>query len=74
MLNKDPEERISIFDFLLHPWFRKYQREAAGGWDTSDSSLSDSIDTLEDEKLEEQRISSKGSKDEDINEQQKLAE
>ena len=52
MLKKEPEERISMFDLLHHPWLRRYQREAnGGGWDTSDSSLySDSIETLEDER------------------------
>jgi len=26
LLKKDPHERISIFDFLQHPWLQEYQR------------------------------------------------
>lgn len=49
MLKKDPDERISMFDLLLHPWLRKYQRDINGGWDTSDDSImTDSVQTLED--------------------------
>ena len=39
LLKKEPGERISIFDFLHHPWLQNYQRwKNRKMWANSDSS------------------------------------
>lgn len=58
LLKKDPNERISIFDFLQHPWIEKYKRwKETKIWgrnlDDDDDSLSvDSLSAKGEEKLD----------------------
>lgn len=52
LLKKNPKERISIFDFLQHPWIKKYKRwKETKTWGTKlkEDDTSVSCDTLSEE-------------------------
>ena len=47
LLKKDPRERISLFDFLHHPWLQKYQKwKNRKIWNDCYSSSNESSDSL----------------------------
>ena len=49
LLKKNPQERITIFDFLHHPWLQNYQRRKNKKlWPTSYSSDSHATSSLKD--------------------------
>ena len=76
LLKKDPQERITIFDFLHHPWLQNYQRwKNKKLWPTSYSSDSQATSDLQESlSLSEQIEDSKSTlKVDDADEEEKVS-